>query len=95
MQIDDHLISRLEKLAKLQLSENERNHFKGDLNKILQMVAKLQELDLDGLDPLVYMNEGQNRLRTDEVKDQLSRAQALKNAPQQDGEHFEVPRVIK
>lgn len=55
MKIDDQLISRLEKLAHLKLSDAERSNFKGDLNNILEMVEKLQELDLKDVEPLVYL----------------------------------------
>ena len=65
-----------------------------DLNNILAMVEKLNELDTKNVDPLVYINEEGNVWREDEVQHQLSREKALKNAPDQDGEFFKVPKVI-
>ena len=94
MQIDDQLISRLELLARLQLSDNEKARLKTDLNSILGMVEKLNDLDVSGVEPLVYLNEVINRPRADEVRNQVNRDAALRNAPDQDGTFFRVPKVI-
>lgn len=96
MQIDDSLILHLEKLARLKLSANERITIQGELNRILQMVDKLQEVDTENVVPLVYMNEEVNNVfREDVIKNQVARDEALKNAPATDGTYFEVPKVIK
>lgn len=94
MQVDKTLILKLEKLARLKLSDSERNKIQGDLNNILKMVGKLEELDLEGVAPLVYINEEVNVLREDEIKHQVDRAAALSNAPDKNEEHFKVPKVI-
>lgn len=94
MQVDKTLILKLEKLARLKLSESERGKIQGDLNNILQMVGKLEELDLDGVEPLIYINEEVNVLRADEIKHQVDREAALSNAPDRNDEHFKVPKVI-
>jgi len=94
MQIDKQLISRLELLARLELSDEEREAIRRDLNEILDMVEKLQRIDTTGIDPLVYLNPDVNQWRSDEVRDQLPRQRALRNAPQEDGSYFKVPKVI-
>jgi len=94
MKVDKQLISKLEKLARLELSEEEREGLTKDLSSILEMVEKLQELDTEGVDPLVYINEEVNILRADQVDQQLSQKDALKNAPDQNGTFFKVPKVI-
>jgi aspartyl-tRNA(Asn)/glutamyl-tRNA(Gln) amidotransferase subunit C len=94
MQIDNTLISKLEHLARLELSSEERQKIQDDLNAILEMVAQLERLDTKEVDPLVYLNPDVNVWRKDEVKDQVSRAEALKNAPKEDGTYFKVPKVI-
>ena len=94
MQIDKQLISRLEHLARLELSSEEKAQIQSDLNNILQMVEKLQELDTDQVNPLVYLNEDINVWREDEIKNQVSKEEALKNAPDQDGNYFKVAKVI-
>lgn len=95
MKIDTPLISRLEELARLELSDAERTKLTGDLSEILKMVEKLEELDTTGVEPLVYINDEVNVLRTDEVKHQVSREAAFKNAPDADETYFKVPKVIK
>lgn len=94
MQIDDQLISRLEKLARLRLSEEERSGIRKDLNQILQMVEKLRQLDTEGVEPLTHMMEEHNVFREDRVQGQLDRETALQNAPKSDGVYFKVPKVI-
>lgn len=95
MTIDAQLISRLEKLARLRLGETERDKLAADLTRILDMVDKLQTLDTQGVEPLVYVSEAENVLREDEVRGQLSQADALQNAPKHDGQFFRVPKVIE
>ena len=94
MQIDDQLISRLELLARLELSDAEKVRLKADLNSILGMVEKLNDLDVEGVEPLVYLNDAINRMREDQVANQVSREEALQNAPDQAGTFFRVPKVI-
>jgi aspartyl-tRNA(Asn)/glutamyl-tRNA(Gln) amidotransferase subunit C len=95
MEIDQRLISHLEKLARLELSNTEREQLREDLNRILEMVEKLQALPTDGVEPLVYINDAPNPLRPDRAEGQIPREAALRNAPQQDGRYFQVPKVIK
>lgn len=94
MKIDDKLISRLENLARLHLSADEKKGLKTDLSNILNMIEKLQELDVEGVEPLVYLNDAINQPRADEIKNQVDREDALRNAPDHNGEFFRVPKVI-
>lgn len=96
MTVDDELVSRLAKLSKLNPNEQERQRLSSDLKKILSMVEKLQELDLEGVEPLRYITEVENDLRPDQVANELSHEVAMRNAPDTDveGEFFRVPRVI-
>jgi len=94
MKINKSLISRLETLAKLKLSDSEKEELASDLTNILNMVEKLQEVDTDGVEPLVYMNDEVNKLRPDQVKNMVTQVEALKNAPDSDGTYFKTPKVI-
>ncbi|MCB0636670.1 MAG: Asp-tRNA(Asn)/Glu-tRNA(Gln) amidotransferase subunit GatC [Lewinella sp.] len=94
MEIDDSLISRLAQLARLQLSPEERQTIRHDLNNILRMVEKLQDLDLQDVEPLAYLHASGRPLRPDEVQGQVEREAALRHAPDHDGAHFKVPKVI-
>lgn len=95
MPVDKQLISRLEKLARLQLSDGQREKLSEDLQNILDMVDKLRELNTDGVAPLVYLSDREHVLRPDEVARQLDQSEALKNAPKHDGKFFRVPKVIQ
>ncbi len=94
MEIDKKLILHLEKLSKLELSDKEREKLTGDLSKMLQMIEKLQEVDTNGVEPLVYLNESHKLTREDVIQNQVSRKDALKNAPDADDTYFKVPKVI-
>ena len=91
MVIDESVISKLEKLAKLNLTDLERTEMKGDLEKMLKMVDKLAEVDTNGVEPLVYMHEEKNVL----IDNVLSREEGLKNAPNRVKSYFAVPKVIQ
>jgi len=62
---------------------------------MISFVEKLDELDLEGTEPLLHMSENVNVLREDEVKGSITREEALKNAPAHDDKFFKVPKVIK
>ena len=95
MTIDRSLILKLENLAMLELSGEEREKLTADLNNILAMVEKLGEPDTTGVEPLVYLNEETGRLREDEVENEVPCEKALKNAPDHDGTYFKVPKVLE
>lgn len=95
MAIDESVISKLEILAKIKLTSDERTEMKGDLEKILKMVDKLSEVDTAGVEPLVYMHEEKNVLRKDEISNVLDRNTGLSNAPHKEGHYFAVPKVIQ
>ena len=93
--VDNKLIADLSRLAKLKFDEETSEKMKSDLKNILGFVDRLSELDTDGIDPLVYMSEEVNVLRADEISNELSQENALKNAPQKDSDYFKVPTVLK
>lgn len=94
MEINDALISKLEKLSKLQLSEEEKGVIKNDLTNILGMIDKIQEVDTSGVNPLRHITEETDVLRNDQAENEISREEALKNAPSTDGTYIQVPKVI-
>ena len=94
MLIDENLILKLERLSKLQLTAEERTGMQKDLNNILGMVEKLQEVNTDNVEPLVYITEEVSENREDIVKDELKIVDALKNAPNSDEQFFKVPKMI-
>ena len=95
MKIDNELVDRLSELSKLEFDEQGKEGLKKDLQKIFDLVEKLKEVDVEGVEPLVYMTDEKNVLRKDVVKDTVSKDDALLNAPQRDSDYFKVPKVIK
>ncbi len=95
MEVNDAMIDKLAHLARLKFNEAEKQEIKNDLQRMIVFVEKLNELDLEGVEPLLHMSEEVNVLREDEVKGSVSRAEALKNAPSHDEQFFKVPKVIK
>ncbi|MDZ7771430.1 MAG: Asp-tRNA(Asn)/Glu-tRNA(Gln) amidotransferase subunit GatC [Balneolaceae bacterium] len=82
-------------LARLKLSDEEAESLVGDMNRILDYVSTLQELDTEDVEPLEHVIDLEYRLRDDKAGEPLSREEALKNAPDADSDYFRVPRVIE
>ena len=87
-------VEHIAKLARLNFSEDELKEFTGDMNKILEYMEKLDELDTENVEPLSHPVEQINVFREDELKESVEREEALKNAPKSDEEFFKVPKVI-
>ena len=84
MEVNDALVDKLANLARLHFKDEEKAAIKNDLQRMIQFVEKLNELDTTGVEPLLHMSEQVNILREDEVKGSISRAEALLNAPLHD-----------
>ncbi|MBL4716691.1 MAG: Asp-tRNA(Asn)/Glu-tRNA(Gln) amidotransferase GatCAB subunit C [Bacteroidetes bacterium] len=94
MEIDDKMVDNLARLAKLEYDRESKEEIKNDLKRILDLIDKLQEVDTTGVEPLVYMTDEENVLRDDVVKQEITRQEALKNAPKKDSDYFKVPKVL-
>jgi aspartyl-tRNA(Asn)/glutamyl-tRNA(Gln) amidotransferase subunit C len=95
MRIDNELVDRLAELSKLEFNDTEKEKLKSDLQGILNLVEKLEEVNVEGVEPLIYMSDERNVLRKDVIKDTVTKEEALQNAPQKDSDYFKVPKVIK
>lgn len=95
MEVNEALVDKLAHLSKLSFSPDEKKEIAGDLERMIAFVEKLNELNLENVEPLMHMSDEMNVLRNDEVKGSVSREEALKNAPLTDGQFFLVPKVIK
>ena len=89
------MVDKLAHLSRLQFNETEKAEIKKDLQQMIGFVEKLNELNLDGVKPMLFMSEEVNVLREDEIKGSVTREDALKNAPLHDEQFFKVPKVIK
>lgn len=95
MKITDEIINHLAHLARLEFSDDEKIELKQDLEKMIEFVEKLKEVDTTGVEPLMHITDAVNILREDEVEKNIAKKEALLNAPQTDGNFFIVPKVIK
>jgi aspartyl-tRNA(Asn)/glutamyl-tRNA(Gln) amidotransferase subunit C len=95
MKIDKETVEKIAHLARLELTEKEKEKSIEELSEILDFMAKLNELDTTGVEPLIYMNEAVNVLRADEVKQEMTREEALLNAPLKNEEYIKVAKVIQ
>ena len=89
------MVEKLAHLSRLQFNETEKLEIKNDLQRMIGFVEKLNELNLDTVEPMLFMSDEVNVLRDDEIKGSITREEALKNAPFHDGQFFKVPKVIK
>ena len=95
MEVNNKLIQDIAKLSKLKFDDSAEEKMKSDLEKMLAFVDKLNEIDTEDVDPLIYMSEEVNVLREDKVSEKISQEDALKNAPEKDSDYFKVPTVFK
>lgn len=94
MGITKEEVERVAHLARLHLSELELKTMTIQLDTILSYVAKLNELDTVGVQPMTHAFAVSNAFRNDQVLDSLAREEALANSPCQNREMFVVPRII-
>jgi aspartyl-tRNA(Asn)/glutamyl-tRNA(Gln) amidotransferase subunit C len=94
MKIDKETVEKIAHLARLEFDERETEQIINDMNNMLTFVNKLNEVDTSNVSPLIYMSDEVNVLREDEVKQEITQQEALKNAPKKDSDYFKVPKVI-
>ena len=94
MKIDRSLINKLAELSKLEFNEEDAAEIQKNLGNILDLVEKLNEVDTEGVEPLIYMNENIDVFREDKIKQVISKEEGLKNAPDKDSDYIKVPKVI-
>ena len=95
MEVNKAMVNNLAALSRLEFNESEKVLIQQDLERMIDFVDKLKELDVTGVEPLLHMSDAENVLRNDEVKGSVDRSLALENAPETDGVFFKVPKVIQ
>ena len=92
--ISDETIEYVGILAKLELSDEEKEEAKADMEKMLDYIDTLNELDTTGIEPMSHVFPVNNVFREDVVTNGDGREETLENAPQRKEDSFEVPRPI-
>ena len=92
--IDLRTVDEIAHLARLEFEDQAKQEILNDMNRMLEFVDKLNELDTDKTEPLIYITDEKNVLRPDEPELTISQKDALKNAPRKDSDYFKAPKVI-
>lgn len=93
--ISDETIEYVGILAKLELSQEEKEGAKKDMGRMLDYIDKLQELDTEGIDPMSHVFPVHNVFREDVVTNGDGSKEALQNAPAMKENAFKVPRTVE
>ena len=88
-------VEHVSRLARLDLSDEEKETFTKQLNNILTYVEKLNELDTKDVEPTSHVLQIQNIFKEDEIRESLPRERALSNAPDRTDEFYRVPKIIE
>lgn len=93
--ISDETMEYVSILAKLELSSDEKKQAKKDMERMLDYIDKLNELDTQGVEPMSHVFPVQNVFRKDLVTNTDCREELLLNAPEQKEGSFQVPRIVE
>ena len=94
MKITEKEIDRLAELSKLQFNDEDKKAIAGDLDKIIAFIEKLNTVDTENIEPLLFITDEVNVLREDDVKIEVTQKEALKNAPLKDSDYIKIPKVL-
>ncbi|MEJ5963383.1 Asp-tRNA(Asn)/Glu-tRNA(Gln) amidotransferase subunit GatC [Pedobacter immunditicola] len=95
MNIDKKTIHKVADLARIDVKEEQVDNLILEMSKILTFMEKLNELDTQHVEPLVYLNTEVNVFRDDVVKQEITVEEGLSNAAKHNEEFFMVPKIIE
>lgn len=88
-------VIKLAKLSNLELTEEEISKYQTEVSSILEMIAKLNEIDVDGVEPTYQVSGNQNVMREDQIYEDAVPAEKLLNlAPRKNKNQIEVPKIL-
>ena len=88
-------IEKVARLARLELSGEEKKTFENQLEQILTYMEQLNRLDTTGVEPTSHAIPMVNVFREDEVKPSILKEEVMEISPDQENGHFKVPRIIE
>ncbi|NQT19419.1 MAG: Asp-tRNA(Asn)/Glu-tRNA(Gln) amidotransferase subunit GatC [Planctomycetes bacterium] len=94
MKISTEMVEYIAHLARIELSEDDTETFRIQLEAILDYIDKLNQLDTTGVEPMVHTLDLRNVFRADEVRPSLPPGASLANAPEHTEDSYKVPAVI-
>ncbi len=95
MRIGKDEVEKVARLARLEITEAEKEAFSEQLSSILTYMGQIDALDTEGVEPTATVLEQANVFRDDVVRPSLSVEQALANAPEHTDGFFSVPRILE
>lgn len=95
MSIDRETARRVAKLARIRVEEDDLDALAGEFNTILGFIEQLNEVNVDGVDPMTSVTPMRLKRRADEVTAGDMPDQILKNAPDAREGFFAVPKVVE
>ena len=95
MSVDISTVKRVAHLARIAVNEDEAERMTGELNAILGFVEQLNEVDIEGVEPMTSVTPMKMRLREDAVTDGNIASAVVANAPMTEGNFFVVPKVVE
>ena len=95
MSVDADTVRRIAHLARVAVPESDVEHLRGELNAILAFVEQLQEVNIDGIEPMTSVTPMAMKKRADVVTDGGIADDIVKNAPQSHDNFFRVPKVVE
>ncbi len=95
MPLSQKEVEHIARLARLELTEEQKNHYRQQLSAILDHIAQLKQLDTKDVPPTAGGGLNQMTLRKDEARPSLPTDALLKNAPQAEDDQFKIPPVFE
>ncbi|MCG6121124.1 MAG: Asp-tRNA(Asn)/Glu-tRNA(Gln) amidotransferase subunit GatC [Microvirga sp.] len=95
MSVDQQTVRRIAKLARIAVTDEDVPHLQGELNAILAFVEQLDEVNVDGVEPMTSVTPMALRMREDGVTDGDKAAAIVANAPLTEDSFFLVPKVVE
>ena len=95
MSVDAETVRRIAHLARIAVKEDEVEHLGAELNAILAFVEQLQEVNVEGVEPMTSVTPMAMKMRADVVTDGGIAGDVVKNAPATEDHFFLVPKVVE
>ena len=95
MAVDQTIVRRIARLARIAVTDTEVESLQGELNAILGFVAQLNEVDVDGIEAMTSVTPMLMKKRQDGVTDGGNAERVLQNAPAREDDYFVVPKVVE
>lgn len=95
MKLTEEIVDHIAHLSRLKFDGAAKEEMRHDLEKIINFMDKLNEVNTENVEPLIFMSEEINNLREDVAEVTLSHEDILRNAPKKDSDYFRIPKVLE